>query len=306
MNKQFIILAPCYNESQVIKTFLDELELKLSSSDYSYFVLIVDDASTDSTLEILTKYKFNNVKFELKVIRLINNSGHQEAIRQGLNYAKKLDSDIRGLIVLDSDGEDDPSAINELIQLKDLDIAFVERGKRKEDISFKVGYFFYQLIFKLITGKKISFGNYSMISPMVLNAIADQHFFHYAGFLSKQKFKIKKIKYNRQKRLDGSSKMSYKNLVFHGLYSLIEYSEEILFTLIKAFLIIFSILFIYGNFVLYSKFISHMAISGWASSIISNLILSGLIIISTLIISLLLLSLKKIIIQKSIHYNEIN
>jgi len=305
MNK-YLIIAPCFNEHLVIAKFLDELEQKLKATNDSFVVIIVDDGSNDSTIEVLSSYQFTSEKFELKVIGLKFNMGHQEAIRQGLIYSKNLQLDIDGVVVMDSDGEDDPNAIVELIQFRDSDIVFVQRGKRKENLQFKTGYFFYRHLFRAVTGKKIAHGNYSFISPKVLDAIAYQSFIHYAGFLSKQKFNIENFQYDRQKRIDGKSKMNYKNLVFHGLYSLVEYAEEILFSLIKLFGLIFISLIFIGTYVLYSKFISHNAISGWTSAIGANLVISSLVIISTIIIGLLLLSIKKSIHQKNEQYYEIS
>ena len=206
---------------------------------------------------------------------------------------------------MDSDGEDDPNAINELVEKDIFEIVYVSRGKRFENTKFKTGYFLYKILFKFTTGKKINFGNYCMMAPKVLAAVSSQSFFHFAGFLSKQRFTIETVEHDRQKRIDGSSKMNYKGLVFHGLASIIEYAEEILFSLLKLFILLFVALIGLGIYVLYAKFISKVAIAGWASSISANLVIAMLIIVSTLIIGLLLLAIKKTILQKNGCYKEI-
>jgi glycosyltransferase involved in cell wall biosynthesis len=303
---KYIIVAPCYNEEQVIDKFLREIERKLAQVDATFLVVIVDDASVDASSEILSQFRFANPKFDLKVIRLNSNMGHQEAIRQGLQYAHRLQEGVKGIIVMDSDGEDDPSAIVKLAGIETFDIVQVERGKRHESLKFKVGYFFYKLLFGLVTGKYISFGNFSMISPLVLRSIHNQSFFHYAGFLSKQKFKKQKVRFDRQKRIDGKSKMSYKGLVLHGLNSLIEYAEEILYFLLKTFVFVLFLVLSLGIFVLYSKFVTHKALYGWTSSVGMNLVIAAIIICSTIIIGLLLLSIKKTINQKNEQFREVN
>jgi len=305
MSKKYFIIAPCYNEEDVIVRFLQDLEITLAKGNVEFTVVIVDDASLDSSQNLLNLFQFNNANFNLKVIRLNFNMGHQVAINIGLNYVSKFKDDIKGVIVMDSDGEDDCNAIMELIKLEDFDIVFVSRGKRKEGVLFKIGYFFYKRLFKIVVGKSITFGNYSLISPKVLLSIRNQQFSHYAAFLSKQKFKIEKIPFDRQKRIDGKSKMSHRNLVFHGLSSLIEYSEEILFFLIKFFLALFCINIIIGGYVLYTKFILKTAIEGWASSVGSSILIICFLIISTVIIGLLLLSIKKSIFYNRKSYEEI-
>lgn len=306
MGAKYIIVSPCFNEQEVVEKFLREIEAKLGKLEASFLVIMVDDASTDDTPAILSRFQFTLPQFSLKVIRLHFNMGHQEAIRQGLNCANKYKEDVKGIVVMDSDGEDDPNAIVELVALDQFDIVQVVRGKRHESLQFKIGYVFYKLLLWIVTGRVISFGNFSMISAQVLGSIHNQSFFHFAGFLSKQRFKFHKIRFDRQKRIDGKSKMSYKGLVMHGLSSLIEYAEEILYFLLKTFVAVLLSVFALGIFVLYAKFIAHNALYGWASSLGINLVIAGMIISSTIIIGLLLLSIKKAIHQRNEQYREVN
>ena len=99
--------------------------------------------------------------------------------------------------------------------------------------------------------------------------------------------------------------MSYPNLVMHGLKSMIEFSEEILFFLIKIFMVVLLFTFGTGGVILYKKYISKEAVLGWASSLGVSLLNACLIIFGTIIISLLLLSLNNSIKQNQIDYDEI-
>lgn len=285
---KFVVISPCYNEEKVISIFLKELESTFEKTQKLFTVIIVDDCSTDATLKILSEFKFKSPNYELKVIKLKFNVGHQGAIKQGLNFANKFDA--KGYIVMDSDGEDDHEAIRKLVDFEQFDIVFVSRGKREESIAFKLGYFFYKILFKVISGNSIHFGNYSMISKSVLFSIASQNFDHYSAFLSKMKFNKDYLKFNRKKRIDGKSKMKMNHLVLHGLKSLLEYSEELLFFFIRILTFMFLLFFSYGGYVFYCFFISHTAISGWTSTmamgLISNiLITSGIIVLGLLIVS---------------------
>jgi hypothetical protein len=225
--------------------------------------------------------------------------GHQGAIRQAIRYASSLDA--KGYIVMDSDGEDDPAAILRLVNESDFDIVFVSRGKRKESFSFRAGYFLYKLLFKLICGNTINFGNYTMISKKVLGAIYPQNFDHYSAFLSKQKFRKTFIKFDRRKRIDGKSKMNMNSLVIHGLNSLLEYSEELLYFFIRSLVLILIIFIIYGGYVLYSFFISKEAIAGWTSNVVIGMINSMLIIAGIVVLGLLIVSQK----NRKKHQNDI-
>lgn len=304
MRNSYFILTPCYNEENVIISFLNEIENSLNDSIHHFTVVVVNDSSTDASVSLLQKHSFSAENIALKLISLNYNMGHQEAIRQGLAYICTIYTDQKAIIVLDSDGEDDVLAINTLVEISDFDVVFVSRGRRKESIPFKVGYFCYKLLLKILIGKTLNFGNYSMISIDVAKKIRTHKFLHYPAFLSNQRFKTAKIVFDRKKRLDGKSKMTYKNLVFHGLNSLIEYSDELLFSLMKLFLLLFIMSFGVGVYILYAKFISKTAIDGWASYLGASLIIASLIVISTIILGLLLVSIKKLISKQDGAYTQ--
>jgi len=306
MEKQFCIILPCFNESGVIAQLLRDIEAKLAHSPFAFLIILVDDGSTDSTVAIAQGFQFQHSQFQLKIIQLRHNSGHQEAIRHGLHYAHSLQTNSEGYIVMDSDGEDDPAAILTFIERAgSSDIMLVNRGSRKERVSFKIGYFFYRMIFQLITGRNISHGNFSMISDRVLSKIVHQPFIHYGSFLTKQKMGISYFTFDRAARIDNNPKMNFQSLVFHGLYSMIEYSEEILYSLMKLFVLFIFALFGVACYVIYSKYIAFTAISGWTSGVAGSLFISLLVIVSTVILGLILLSIKKIMLQTSKNYDEV-
>ena len=306
MESQYTIILPCFNESNVIEELFLDIYEKLHSTEHKYQIILVDDASTDITIERAKAFNFNSNQFELKIIKLKHNSGHQDAIRHGLYYAHSLGQNSMGYIVMDSDGEDDPRAIEEFLKFKsDFDIVLVNRGNRKESFRFKLGYFFYRSIFQIITGRLISHGNFSMISARVLNNLIHQQFIHYGSFLTKQKFRINYFTCDRASRLDNNPKMNFQSLVFHGLYSMIEYSEEILYSLIKLFVLIIVALIGVTCYVIYSKYIAFTAISGWTSGVAGSLLISLLVIISTVILGLIMLSIKKITLQTTKNYDVI-
>lgn len=307
MKSHYVIILPVFNESNLISKLYKSLEIELNQIDKSFTLLFVNDGSTDNTISEIKNINTNSNKIQIQIIQLNANSGHQNAIREGIIYTNdNLLEKTKGIIVMDADGEDNPQAIKELITFERFDIIFVTRGKRKESFSFKLGYFFYKLIFKIITNNSINFGNYSLLSPRVVKSISNKHFFHYSAFLSKQKFDIKTIKYDRLKRLDGKSKMGTKNLLFHGLKSFIEYTEEIVFFQLKIFGIL--ILFLFGIvcYIFYSKFIVKNAVLGWTSSLLAELLNSLLIMFSSIIITTLVLTLKNTLDQKSIVAKKID
>ena len=290
--RSFVIIAPCFNEESVIERFLSELEGCMARTPHEYTVVVVDDSSTDGTQEKLRAFHFENEgSFHLRAIRLTYNCGHQGAVRQGLRYAERFVAD--GYIVMDSDGEDDPAAIERLTTMTGCDIVFVKRGKRSESLLFRSFYVLYKILFRVISGNHIYFGNFSMVSRRVLLSINRQQFNHYPAFLSKSRFNKTHIRVDRRRRIDGDSKMRFDSLVMHGLMSLIEYSEQLLFFFIRVLAAILIFLFAVILYVAYEYFIMDRAIVGWTSTMATNLINGVLITSGIIVLGLLILSQKK-------------
>jgi len=285
----YVIVSPCFNENSTVIAFLNSLNNTLKSSSHRFLVIVVDDGSTDKTLDLLQQYRFVAANVALQVLRLRFNVGHQKAIYQGLLYAQRFEA--AHYIVMDADGEDDPRAILDLTAIHDADIVFVTRGKRHESIRFKLGYFFYKSLFAMVANARVNFGNYSMISRRALEAVLGQSFVHYSAFLSRLRLSRRNIKYDRLRRLDGQSKMNFHSLVMHGLKSLIEYSDKVLLFFIKFFVIVLIGLLGVAGFILYMKLFTDEAVLGWASTLGTSLFNASLIILGIIVLGLLLLNI---------------
>ncbi len=285
----YAIVTPCFNEGQSIVIFLQRLEASLGSLNAPFHVIVVDDSSEDNSVALLNDFKFNSPLFRLSVLKLKFNVGHQLAIYQGLLYASRVETG--NIIIMDSDGEDDPRAIPQVLGMSDYDIVEIKRGKRSEDFSFRLAYRFYKLIFHVITGKNMDYGNYCMISRGIVERIAHTGFLHLPAYLLRQKARRTYITYDRGKRIQGESKLGTKGLLIHAFKSFIEFGEDLLLLFLKLFIIISIVLvLIVGNLV-YQKFFARTAIPGWFSTVAMELIILAIICLGFFIIGILLLNL---------------
>jgi glycosyltransferase involved in cell wall biosynthesis len=296
-----VIISPCFNENITVLKFIKELESILEKESlFKFHIVIVDDASTDNTAELLQKYLVRAPNVVLTVLRLTYNIGHQGAIHQGLLFAKNIDSN--KFIVIDSDGEDDPNAILELVRFNEYEIIHVARSKRNENLLFILSYNIYKIIFKLIAGKKMNFGNYCMLSKKMVNRIAHKPFIHLAAHLSKLKVPSYQITYERRQRIDGKSKMNLTSLIHHAFKSFIEYAEDLLMVFLKLFFIISILLVGLLGLIFYKKFYTHEAILGWASTLSLGLFTIAVICFGFFVLGILLLNLMA---KKSDHIEKL-
>lgn len=286
MQPGLAIVAPCFNEREAVLPFLSELEQVLARVPEQCLIVLVDDGSLDDTQVKALGFVPNAPNVRVEVIALPYTMGHQEAIHQGLLYASTTTAS--RFIVMDADGEDDPGAIIELAKIIDTSVVFVARGKRSESVGFRLGYKLYRLLFRMVAGRSIRFGNYSMIDRRVLEAVLDRSFVHYAAFLSKQPVPSRIIVRDRRRRLDGRSKMGFDDLGLHAFKALIEYSDRLLALFLRAFLYL-GVLFLASVLTIIGvKVFTDLAIPGWASNLSATMFNSMLLCMGFFVIGLLL------------------
>jgi len=102
------VLIPCYNEEAAIKQVVDDVEAAMRTTAYQYEILLVDDNSTDKTVEIINEIKPLNSKISLVKRRL--NGGSGASRKTGILHAR---GDI--IVMLDGDGTYDAADIPKLL-----------------------------------------------------------------------------------------------------------------------------------------------------------------------------------------------
>ena len=104
------IVVPCRNEADNIPLFLnaleEESESKFKAHNVSLDVLLVDDGSTDSTLQVMQEQASSNRSVLVNYISLSRNFGKEAAMYAGLASAK---GDY--VAVMDADMQDPPSLL---------------------------------------------------------------------------------------------------------------------------------------------------------------------------------------------------
>jgi polyisoprenyl-phosphate glycosyltransferase len=105
------LVAPCYNEEEVLPLFYQALKPVLDSiAGLDYRILFVDDGSTDRTLEVLDGLAAADER--VMVYSFSRNFGHQVALTAGLDMA---DGD--AVLFMDSDLQHPPELIPRMVEL---------------------------------------------------------------------------------------------------------------------------------------------------------------------------------------------
>lgn len=102
IEKKLLVIIPCYNESKNILTTINNLK---NACNFDY--LVINDASTDKTQELLEKENINFISHS-------KNKGLSEAIRTGIKYA--LDNNYDYVIQIDGDNQHNPNDISSFLE----------------------------------------------------------------------------------------------------------------------------------------------------------------------------------------------
>ncbi|TAE28339.1 MAG: glycosyltransferase [Cytophagales bacterium] len=211
------VVIPLFNDWDALNRLLERMKEVVEPSLLSRLsFLIVDDCSSQNYQTLST-----DIGRSLSILRLYRNVGHQKAIALGLSYLADQ-PDVYPTIVMDSDGEDKPDDLAQLVRASEAEpgrIVFAQRTKRSEGLLFRVFYVLYKTAFRLLTGKAIAFGNFSLVPPMLLRKLAhvSEIWNNYPGGVIRSRLPYTAVPLERGKRLAGESKMNFVSLILHGL-----------------------------------------------------------------------------------------
>ncbi len=222
-----IVVMPVYEDLEASSRLFLELARAQGGDTY---VVAVDDGSVRQPLPISA---IEASGLEGVVIKLRRNVGHQRAIAIGLSYvAEHFGNDVI-VVAMDSDGEDTPESITELVaglESVDVDVVVATRRSRVESLKFKTFYLFYKLLFTLLSGRRISFGNFMAAKMPAVRRLASMQelWTHVAASVLSSKLRVQTCSLDRGPRYAGRSKMNFVGLALHGFRALMVFAEDVL------------------------------------------------------------------------------
>ena len=243
--KKFTFLLPIYNDWQNLKILIEKIEIQIEELDGEFDMIILNDFSTDKC-----NISFKNLKKigHLKIINFKKNIGSQRAIAMGLEYISQIyeNNEETMVIIMDSDGQDDPKILNEMLEINEKfpnEIITINRTRRNEPVWFKTLYELHYLTLILFAGHKIRYGNYSLISSNKLKKLllTGDLWAAYPAAISKSFKKTYKIFHERKKRYSGKTKMNLHGLFNHSarVFSVFKHNiliSSLLYSIIFFFL----------------------------------------------------------------------
>ena len=238
--KKIIILIPVFNDWESFKKLLIEIEKSIKNfPDLIIECFVVNDASTIPKPELK---KPETIK-SLKILNMRANKGHARCNAFGIRYITQNEK-FDYLILMDGDGEDRPSELENLINevLKNPNCSVVaKRIKRSEGSFFQFLYFMHKIITYFFTGKKINFGNYTCLTKKDAEIISSKPslWSSYSGTVKKNLSNLLEINSIRGMRYFGPSKMSLFKLIIHSFSIIAVFKFQVFLRSIFIILLLF-------------------------------------------------------------------
>lgn len=267
-----LIVIPVYDDWEALSLLISRLDAALASAGRRADLLVIDDASPTEPPETGLGEGARAIGV-VDVLRLRRNVGHQGAIAIGLAFVE-VSTTANPIVVMDADGEDRPEDVLRLVerceQAAGRRIVLAKRAIRSEGAVFRAGYKVFRGAFRILTGRTISTGNFSVIPRALLPRVTgvSEVWNHYSCGLMKARLPLDLLPCDRGNRLAGKSRMNLLGLVEHGLSAMAVYSEKIGVRALAAagMLGIISVLCLTAAVIV--RLTTTLAIPGWATYVV--------------------------------------
>ena len=285
-----VVVTPMYNDWDAAKIFLTELNTAVSGIGVAVSVVVVNDGSDedgefdDALLDELSALD------SVELIDLVANVGHARAIAIGLSHVA-TERQGMAVAVIDCDGEDRPGDLERLFRgyRDDPSAVFVaHRTTRHEGLKFRVLYQCYRGLFRALTGRTISFGNFCLMPWPVLKRIVffPELWNHLAASLMRSRAQLVKVPLARGQRYAGRSRMNLVSLIQHGLGSIAVDLNRVLVRTLVGLGTIIVLLIMAMLAVVFIRLVTGLAVPGWASTVFGLL---AVLLVQLIVFALLLL-----------------
>lgn len=272
------LIAPMYNEEEVIELFLTEVANVFSKIEAEYEVICVNDGSQDGTLLSLKEHAKKNRR--IKIVNLSRNYGKETALSAGLDYCTG-----DAAVPIDCDLQDPPILIGEMINEwnKGFDMVLAKRVDRQSDSGLKrlTSSLFYKLLDKVSDiSIPSNVGDFRLMDRKVIDALKlhKEKTRFMKGLFASLGFKQSTIEYTRPERAAGTTKWNYIQLYKLALEGIISFTSLPLkiWSYLGATISIFT--FFYGAYLIFKTIVYGVETPGYASLMVVVLFIGGLIL----------------------------
>jgi dolichol-phosphate mannosyltransferase len=272
---QLSVVVPLFNEEDNVNALFNRIHHVLGEMKLTTELIFVNDGSKDKTLAHV--FMIAREHPYVKYIDFSRNFGHQLAIFAGIERANG-----QYIVVMDGDGQDPPECIPELYEkaLTGYEVVYAKRRKRKGENFMKklTAKVFYRVLANITQIEiPVDTGDFRIIHRKIrdiLVTMPEQHKY-IRGQIAWIGFNQTSIEYDRDERMHGETKFTYKKMMRFALDGISSFSTWPLKVATITGFVVSGASFLLIVYSLYQKFFGYTE-RGWTSMQISILFLGGI------------------------------
>lgn len=271
------IVVPCYNEEEALPLFYKEITKVFKKIKEDYEILLVNDGSKDSTLQIMKDLAKKDK--HIKYLSFSRNFGKESAMFAGLYNAK---GDY--VAIMDADMQDPPSLLPEMIKIlreEDYDSVATRRANRKGESKIRsfLSESFYKIINRISDADIVSGARdfRLMKRDMVDSIISMSEYNRFSkGIFGWVGFKTYWFPFENVERVAGTTKWSLFGLTKYAIDGIINFSQTPLAIASYFGMFMTFVAFIMLMFIIIRKLIFGDPVAGWASTMCAIIFIGGI------------------------------
>ncbi len=218
------VAVPVYNEIESLPELYDRVKAVLDDLGEPWELILIDDGSTDGSSEWIEAISVDDP--HVRPVIFARNFGHQIAVTAGMDFSQG-----RAVIIMDSDLQDPPELISDLVEKwrEGYEIVYAVRTEREGETWFKktTAALFYRLINR-ITDVEIPLdtGDFRLMDRQAVDALSqmrERHRFPRA-MAAWVGFRQTGVPYKRAARFAGETKYPFRKMLRLALNAITGFS----------------------------------------------------------------------------------
>lgn len=284
------VVVPCYNEQGALPFYYDKMkEVMALLPELSFEIIIVDDGSTDGTLEVAKQLAKSDDR--IRYISFSRNFGKEAAMYAGLKNASG-----KYTAIMDADLQDPPEMLPEMYRViteEGYDAVGTRRVTRKGEPPVRS--FFARKFYKIMS--RISKANmvdgardYRLMNRKYVDALLSLGEYNRfsKGLFGWVGFKVKWLEFENVNRIAGETKWSFGQLFLYSLDGIVAFSNVPLYMASIAGIGSFIAAITAMIFIIVRRLVFGDPVAGWASTVVIILFIGGIQLLSIGILGLYL------------------
>jgi polyisoprenyl-phosphate glycosyltransferase len=217
-------VLPVRNEEEVLPELHRRLDAVCQEIEGTCELIFVDDGSTDRSREVMSELRAGDPR--VKLLFLTRNFGHQLALSAGLDFASG-----DAVVIMDSDLQDPPEAVLEMIPLwrEGYEVVHAVRRRRAGESRMKLwtAHAFYRVMHRLSDVEfPVDAGDFRLVDRRVADVVRSMREpdRYLRGMFAWVGFRQTSVAYDRDERYAGKTKNNWRRMISFAIDGILGFS----------------------------------------------------------------------------------